>query len=456
MSKPTAQSPTAIKDRIGSLDRELHAFLDLAPDRRPPRPGTLAGLPIAVKNNTAVKGFPLTCASRMLEHFMPPEDATAVRRVVEAGGWIVGTTNLDEFAMGSSTRYSSYGPSRNPWNPHLVPGGSSGGSAVAVAAGMVPVALGSDTGGSVRQPAAFCGIYGIKPTWGAISRSGLVSYASSLDQIGVHAASLGLLRTILPLLMGPDPMDQTCAPTEQRIAPARVHGRIAVLQHDAGTAASVCAALDSAAEAFSAAGYECKTVDLRLRDLISATYFTIATAEASANLARYDGIRYGARPLSELEQDELVRRARRDGFGPEVRRRVVVGTHVLRSGYRDRYYRRAQQARAGIRAELTEILSNHDALMLPVYPVLPFPFGSEGLSAAEERLADRFTCLANLAGLPAMSVPFGTAEDLPTAVQLIGAPWTEDRLMQLAGELGTERKPLPPPGYQWPWEDIDG
>lgn len=455
MRSPPFLPPSEFRSRTESLDKELHAFLHLDPERRASTTGPLHGLPLAVKNNIAVRDFPLTCASRMLEHFVAPLDATAVSRLVEAGAWVVGTTNLDEFAMGSSTRYSAFGPTRNPWNPELVPGGSSGGSAVAVAAGMVPLALGSDTGGSVRQPAAFCGIYGIKPTWGAVSRSGLVSYASSLDQIGIHAASLTLLRQVLSLISAPDPMDQTCAAAGHRTTVADQRRSVAVLAHDDGTDPAVRAALDRAQEAFAAAGYRCTTVDLRLRDLISATYFTIATAEASANLARFDGIRYGSRPLAELEQDELVRQARREGFGAEVRRRIVVGTHVLRSGYRDRYYGRAQRARAGIRAELADILATHDALLLPVYPTLPFPFGSDGLSPAEERLADRFTCLANLAGLPAISVPFGTARGLPTAVQLIGPAWSEQRLLDLAVELGKSWKPAPPPDFEWPWEDAD-
>ncbi len=454
----------------------------------------LSGLPFAVKDNIAVEGFGLTCGSKLLEAFRSPYTATAVARLTAAGATVAGKTNMDEFGMGSSTDASALKVTNNPWDPSRVAGGSSGGSAAAVAAGLVPFALGSDTGGSVRQPAAFCGVVGLKPTYGAVSRFGLVAYASSLETIGVVADSAARARSVFAAMRGLDPMDQTTEPIPENAPPLKsLDGkgasprRIGVLSTEAMArviAASSSGAASSgqddvdAAEAAEAAQAAASAASLepevaagfalaveRLRDLGHElvevelpslkygvpAYYTIATAEASANLARFDGIRYGKRPDWAENPSELIDKARGAGFGDEVKLRILLGTFVLRSGFQDRYYLRAQRIRAGIRRDFDRVLSTVDSVLMPVFPTRAFGRGEAGLSPFAQKAADLYTCCANLAGLPALSFPASVEGGLPVGVQLVGRAFAEGTLLDIAEGYETKH-PIPrPAGYTAFW-----
>jgi aspartyl-tRNA(Asn)/glutamyl-tRNA(Gln) amidotransferase subunit A len=462
--------------------------------------GKLNGLPFAVKDNIAVRGFSLSCGSRLLEHLKAPYTATAVEKLLSAGAAPVGKTNLDEFGMGSSTDNSGIKRTNNPWDTGRVPGGSSGGSAAAVAAGLVPFALGSDTGGSVRQPAAFCGVLGLKPTYGAVSRFGLVAYASSLEGIGVLADSADRCRDVFDVIRGKDPLDQTSRDAPDKAPPlfkpsrAKTIGVLspeAVARAIAGAAAerrvddrdednpeTAGAALGIAAQAaelepevrraFDAAkaglaelGYRLVEVEIPSLKYGVPAYYTIATAEASANLARFDGIRYGARPEWAENPDELIDKARQAGFGPEVKLRILLGTFVLRSGFQDRYYLRAQRIRSAIRRDFESLLGDSgyrdtvsapcDAILLPVFPTRAFGRGAASLSSFAQKAADLYTCCANLAGLPALSFPAAVEGGLPVGVQLIGRAFAEGTLLDIAGDWET-RHPVPhPAGYRSFW-----
>lgn len=410
--------------------------------------------PLAVKDNIAVTGYRLTCGSKMLEELVSPYDATAVTRLTEAGATVVGKTNLDEFGMGSSTDTSALGTTNNPWDDTRVAGGSSGGSAAAVAQRLVPVAIGSDTGGSIRQPAAFCGVYGLKPTYGAVSRFGLVAYASSLEVIGAFATDLDDLTRVWHAMRGVDGRDQSsvAAPGSADGADARradaagsvTDGKadaapsrrvVGVLSGDLGLDPEVARGYAAAAEALRAAGYQTREISLSTLEYVVPAYYTIAMAEASANLARFNGVRYGYQPMYAENPEELMRAARSQALGAEVKLRIVLGTYVLRSGFQDQYYTRAQKIRTLIRQECDALFTEIDTLLMPVFPTQPFAHGDTGMDPFQQKVADRFTCTANLAALPALALPVGSANGLPLGVQLMGASHSEDRLIAIAGDL---------------------
>ena len=399
----------------------------------------LAGVPVVVKDNLCTVDYPTTCASRILKDYRPPYDATVIRRLRAAGAVITGKGNMDEFAMGSSTEFSCYGPTRNPHDLRCVPGGSSGGPAAAVAYGLAPLGLGSDTGGSVRQPAAFCGVYGLKPTYGRLSRYGLVAFGSSLDQIGIFARHAGDVATAYAALAGPDPWDATT-----RLGPAPdVGGWEAGVKGlrfgwpdnlwRAGVAAEVVAGLDEAAAALERAGAERVPFEFLPGEYAVATYYLVATAEASSNLARFDGVRYGWRHADTPDLRGLYVGTRRDGFGVEVQRRILLGTYALSAGYYDAYYLTAQRARTRIRREYAEAFRRCDFMLLPVAPTLPFRLGEKTEDPLAMYLSDIFTIGVNLAGIPGLSVPMGRASNgLPRAVQLL-APEDGEPLLLRAG-----------------------
>ncbi len=481
----------AYADEVRRLDAELGAFLEFDPERRLNPPvvgvegvpaeadgGLIEGMPFGVKDNIAVAGFRLTCGSRMLEELVSPYTATAVRRLEAAGARVVGKTNLDEFGMGSSTDNSALGVTNNPHDHARVAGGSSGGSAAAVAADLVPFALGSDPGGSIRQPASFCGVYGLKPTYGAVSRYGLVAFASSLDVVSVAARELAVMKAAFNAMRGRDERDHSSIapedlpPAERPSAELRTIGVLRGLgsagkagggddRAGAGGRAddnagggkadgldpAVAAAYERTVERLKDAGYEVKEIELETLKYVVPAYYTIATAEASANLARYNGVRYGLRPEMAENPEELVRTARDQGFGPEVKLRILLGTYVLRSGFQDQYYLRAQKIRTAIRNELAEAFGGVQAILTPTTPVLPFAHGESELSAFQQKLADRFTATANLAGIPAISVPGEHSDGLPIGMQLLAPAFGEERLFAVAERLAAlGGAPSPAPG----------
>lgn len=437
-------SPAAYRSRVAEREAKVHALIEFrAPDPGCiPRPeaGPLSGLPFAVKNNIAVGGWNLTCGSRMLAELAAPYSATAVGRLTGAGAVVTGTANLDEFGMGSSTANSFAGPTRNPWDLSRTPGGSSGGSAAAVASGEVPFALGTDTGGSVRQPAAFCGIYGLKPTYGAVSRFGLVAYASSLECIGVLAESPELAEAVFAGMRGRDPLDHTSVSWTP--APDRPVRTVAVLRDTAALSDEVRAVYKRSVASLGALGYDTVPVELPALEYAAAAYYTIATAEASANLARFDGIRYGLRPYYAESPEQLVTEARTKGFGPEVKQRIMLGTFVLREGFREQFYQRAQRIRAAIGRELERVFETADVLLSPVYPVTAFRLDDPAMDGFTQKTADIYTVMANLAGLPALSFPAGLSDGLPVGLQVTAPAFAEASLFRFAQRF---RDVFPPP-----------
>ena len=406
--------------------------------------GPLAGEVVAVKDVIAESQFPTTCGSRILEGWRSPFEATAIRRMREAGAMVAGKTVCDEFAMGSSTEWSAYGPSRNPVDPSRVPGGSSGGSAAAVAAGAVAMALGSETGGSVRQPAAFCGIVGIKPTYGRVSRYGLVAFGSSLDQIGVFGKDVASAARLLGVISGRDDRDAT---TLDRIplgepgpAPATLKGTVIGVPREyfpAGLHAGIRAASDRALAQLRDLGAAVRHVSLPHTKYAVPTYYIVAPAEASSNLARYDGVRFGPRADGGLADVRAVYRATRGhGFGPEVRRRILLGTYVLSAGYYDAYYRKAQRVREAIRADFARVFAQGvHALFTPTTPTPAFKFGENTADPLAMYLSDVYVCTANLAWVPALSLPIGRDQGLPVGGQLIGAMEGESTIIRIARAL---------------------
>jgi aspartyl-tRNA(Asn)/glutamyl-tRNA(Gln) amidotransferase subunit A len=430
---------------IESRNAELNAFVhfDAAESRaactEARADGPLAGVPVAVKDNISTRGTLTTCASRILANFRSPTDATVIERLKRAGAWVAGKTNLDEFAMGSSTEHSVFGPTSNPWDHARVPGGSSGGSAAAVAAGLVPVALGSDTGGSVRQPAAFCGVTGLKPTWGRVSRSGLVAFASSLDQIGIFARSARDCARVLGVIAGRDPLDATSAAEPVPDYEAALDGGIAGFS--IGIVDGTWENLDDAMrESFERSlalarslGATVRRVALPSLGLSIAVYYIVANAEASANLARFDGIRYGRRAEGAHSLRETYVRSRTEGFGDEVKRRLMLGTFALSSGYHDEYYGRAQKVRARITAELRAAFGGVDLIAMPTTPTVAFRKGEKLDDPLLMYLSDVYTAPANLAGNPAISIPASLSPDgLPVGLQLLGAHFSEPLLLRAA------------------------
>jgi aspartyl-tRNA(Asn)/glutamyl-tRNA(Gln) amidotransferase subunit A len=408
--------------------------------------GPLAGVPLAVKDNIVCAGAPVTCGSRILGDFRSPVDAGAVARLRNAGAWVFGRTNLDEFAMGSSTEHSAFGPVRNPWDHSRVPGGSSGGSAAAVAARIVPAALGSDTGGSVRQPAAFCGIFGLKPTWGRVSRSGLVAFASSLDQIGVFATTACDCADVLSAMAGSDVADATSSRVPVDDYAAGIQRGIGGMRF--GIVSEALAMLDGESRAnFDAAvavirrlGASVAEVSIPTLRSAVAVYSIVANAEASANLARFDGIRYGARTAAD-DLGGVYRSTRTAGFGPEVKRRIMLGTFALSSGYYDAYYGRAQKVRALMTREFDAAFNSCDLLLTPTTPGPAFALGAKTKDPLAMYLSDVFTVPANLVGIPAIAVPSGFgAEGLPLSLQIMGRHFREADILRAAYAFGEETR----------------
>jgi len=414
------------------------AALDRLEDRR--LAGPLAGVPVAVKDNLCTAGLTTTAGSRALADFVPPYSATAVERLEHAGAIIVGKTNCDEFAMGSSSEHSAFGPVRNPWDHTRVPGGSSGGSASAVAAGLVPVALGSDTGGSVRQPAALCGCVGVRPTYGRVSRHGLVAFASSLDQIGPLTMTVRDAAAVLRAIAGQDALDATTAaaavPDWEAGLDGDVRGcRIGFPAHllERGVDAEVAGAVKSAMAVLASRGAVVREIKLAHADLAVPVYYLVATAEASSNLARYDGVRYGHRQAGADGLREMYEGSRSEGFGAEVKRRIILGTFVLSAGYYDAYYVKAQQARAQIAAGYLSALAEVDLIALPTSPTAAFPLGERVRDPVAMYLSDVFTVGASLAGVPALSIPCGVTDGgLPLGLQLIGRRFDEATVFRAA------------------------
>jgi aspartyl-tRNA(Asn)/glutamyl-tRNA(Gln) amidotransferase subunit A len=405
-------------------------------------PGPLAGVPVAVKDNIATLHLPTTCASRILEGYISPYEATAVTRIRRAGGIVVAKTNCDEFAMGSSSEHSAYGPVRHPMDPTRVPGGSSGGSAAVVAAGVVPVALGSETGGSVRQPAAFCGIVGVKPTYGRVSRFGLVAFASSLDQIGVFGRDVRHAAVGMEVVAGRDPLDSTSdecpVPVYGQAAGRDVSGMVIGKPREyfpEGLDPRMARACDRALQSLVDAGATVKDISLPHTSLAIPVYYIIAPAEASSNLARFDGVRYGLR----IEGDGLramYEATRSQGFGAEVTRRILLGTYVLSAGYYDAYYRKAQQVRTLITEDFRRTFADGvDVIFTPTTPTPAFEIGSKTSDPYSMYLNDIFTATANLAGVPAMSVPIGRIDGLPVGGQLMAPHFGEETMFAAAFAL---------------------
>lgn len=436
--------------QIERLEPHLRAFITVTPDvarrqaeeadQRIARGETtlLTGIPVALKDNLCTVDAPTTAGSRILTGFVSPYDATVVARLREQGAVFVGKTNTDEFAMGSSTENSAFGPTRNPWDLERVPGGSSGGSAAAVAAGEAMLALGSDTGGSIRQPAGFCGIVGLKPTYGRVSRFGLIAFASSLDQIGPFARTVEDAAILLQAIAGHDPADSTSVPASVPDYRAALTGDIRGLRigipseyRVAGMDPAVEQVVEGALATLQALGAELVPVSLPHTEYALATYYIIAPSEASANLARYDGIKYG---LS-LPGDTLLERylrTRGEGFGPEVKRRIMLGTYALSAGYYDAYYVKAQKVRTLIKRDFDRAFEQVDVIAAPTSPTVAFRLGERTADPLQMYLSDVFTIPANMAGLPAIAVPCGFAHGLPVSLQFMGRPFDEPTLLRVA------------------------
>ncbi|MFA5106792.1 MAG: Asp-tRNA(Asn)/Glu-tRNA(Gln) amidotransferase subunit GatA [Patescibacteria group bacterium] len=440
-------------DRISALNPKLNAFLTVTAETalaqadeidakrlRGDQLSPLAGLPLAVKDVLATRGVRTTAGSKILEQYIPPYTATAVQRLFDAGAIMVGKTNCDEFAMGSSGEWSAYGPTRNPWNTERVPGGSSSGSAAALASGMCLSALGTDTGSSVRQPAGFCNLVGLKPTYGRVSRYGLIAMASSLDQVGIFARTVEDSALILETIAGHDSLDSTSVSKtifdlkeSLKDVPKGLRLGIPKEYFIDGLDPAVETAIRKAIEDLRGLGFTIVDVSLPHTPDALAVYYLIMPAEASSNLARYDGIRYGL-SLGDEAKDliDIYRKTRAAGFGPEPKRRIILGTYVLSSGYYDKYYLKAQKVRSVIIQEYKDIFKTVDCLVTPTSPTVPFVIGERKEDPLQMYLADIFTVSANIVGLPAISIPAGFSDGLPIGLQLIGPHFQEHRLYQVA------------------------
>ncbi|MEP6389376.1 MAG: Asp-tRNA(Asn)/Glu-tRNA(Gln) amidotransferase subunit GatA [Halioglobus sp.] len=444
----------AFLDRIASLNGSLNSFITVDPDhaiasarkadaeRAAGNAPALAGVPIAHKDIFCTAGIKTSCGSRMLDNFVPPYDATLIKRFQAHGCVMLGKTNMDEFAMGSSNENSFYGPALNPWDTHCVPGGSSGGSAAAVAARMAPAATGTDTGGSIRQPAAFCGITGLKPTYGRVSRLGMVAFASSLDQAGPMARTAEDCALLLNVMAGHDAGDSTSATESVPDYTASLENSLEGLRiglptqfFGAGLDAQTGACIDEALKVLEQRGAILKEVSLPHSDLTIPTYYIVAPAEASTNLSRFDGVRYGYRCEDPVDLHDLYTRTREEGFGDEVKRRILVGTYALSAGYYDAYYRKAQQARRLIRQDFLDCFEDVDIIAGPTTPGPAFALGAKSDDPVSMYLEDVYTLAANLAGLPGMSVPAGLVEGKPVGLQLIGQHFGETALLNAAHQF---------------------
>ncbi len=441
----------AYKDRIEDKEQDVQAFITTTLDEaleeakridgaKGEEANKLAGIPIGIKDNLCTKGVKTTCASKMLENFVSPYDATVIEKLNEEKIISLGKLNMDEFAMGSSTENSAMKVTHNPWNLSKVPGGSSGGSAAAVAADMVPWALGSDTGGSIREPASFCGVVGLKPTYGLVSRYGLVAFASSLDQIGPITKDVRDCATLLNIIAGHDEKDSTSYNKEKVDYIKALKGDVKGLKigvpkefFGEGINPEVKAKLEEAIEKYKEMGAVVEECSLDVAEYALATYYIIACAEASSNLGRFDGIRYGYRTKNYTNLKELFKNSRSEAFGPEVKRRIILGTYVLSSGYYDAYYKKAQQVRTFVKKEFDKNFEKYDVLLTPVAPTTAFDIGSKSNNPLEMYLADICTVSINIAGVPAISIPCGVDKaGMPIGMQLIGNKFSEETILNAA------------------------
>lgn len=441
----------ALLDRISRLDSRLNAFITVtapqaieaarAADRRirAGAGGLLEGIPIAHKDIFCTRGVKTSCGSKMLDNFIAPYDATVVERLMQAGAIMLGKTNMDEFAMGSSNETSYFGPVRNPWNTGTVPGGSSGGSAAAVAARLVPAATGTDTGGSIRQPAALCGVTGLKPTYGSVSRYGMIAFASSLDQGGPITTTAEDAALMYSAMAGFDPKDSTSLDRPRPDCLAALNAPLAGLRiglpeeyFDAGLDAGVARAVEQAITVYQRLGAKTIRISLPNSRLSVPAYYVVAPAECSSNLARFDGVRYGYRCAEPRDLLDLYKRSRGEGFGAEVKRRILIGTYVLSSGYFDAYYLKAQKIRRLISADFARAFEQVDLILGPTSPSPAFALGAKDQDPLTMYLCDIYTIAANLAGLPGMSIPCGFSGGLPVGLQLIGNYFDEARLLNAA------------------------
>lgn len=449
-------------NKAENLNAELNAFLSIESESALNQAKMLEmqsdgkkllGLPIAIKDNICTKGMQTSCGSKILEGYRPQYDATVIKKLKKEGAVVIGKTNLDEFAMGSSNENSAFGVVKNPWDLSRVPGGSSGGSAVAVASGVVNAALGSETGGSVRQPASFCGIFGLKPTYGRISRYGLVAFASSLDQIGIFGRTSENIAEVLKVIAGRDNKDVTSA--DVRVSDYKnqldndISGRRLGIPNSLfgdGLNLEVRDAVLKAIENYESLGAKIIDIELPHSKYAIAVYYIIATAEASSNLARFDGVRYGFRSEDTTELSRMYMKTRKDGFGEEVKRRIMLGTYVLSSGYYDAYYAKAQKVRTLLKQDFTNAFSKCDAILTPTAPTAAFKIGERRDDPLAMYLSDIYTASANLAGIPGISIPCGlSSEELPIGLQLLGKNWSEGLLLNLSNvyekRFPLERKP---------------
>jgi len=458
----------SILERIGKVEEKIHAFVTVVKEealekareidrkaRRGEKLGCLAGVAVAVKDNICTKGIRTTCSSRMLENFVPPYDATVIENLKASDAVILGKTNMDEFAMGTTTETSYYGVTHNPWNLKKVPGGSSGGSAAAVIAEESPIALGSDTGGSIRCPASYCSTVGLKPTYGLVSRYGLISYANSLEQIGPLARTVRECALLLSVISGHDDRDSTSVdlPSENYLKDLRddVEGLRIGLPREffgEGVEEEVKDVVLEAADKFEELGASCCELSLSTMSYALAAYYVIAMSEASSNLARYDGLRYGYRDENdEGDFDAVFSRNRRIGFGAEVRRRIILGTYALSAGYFDQYYMKALKIRTLIRRDFQKAFKHVDVIIGPTMPVLPFDIGERIDDPLKLYMCDILTVPANLTGYPAISIPCGFRNGLPVGLQIIGKPFDEGTILRAAYtfEQNTEYHKYRPP-----------
>lgn len=439
----------AYVDRIDKKEKDIQAFVTILKDEALEEAkkienekveGEFAGIPIGIKDNICTKGIKTTCSSKMLENFVSPYDATVIEKLKSENMINLGKLNMDEFAMGGSTEYSYFKKTRNPWNLNKVPGGSSGGSAAAVASRMVPWALGSDTGGSIRQPASFCGVVGLKPTYGLVSRYGLVAFASSLDQIGPITKDVYDSAMLLNIITGHDKRDTTSSNIEKKDYTKALKNDVKGLKigvpkefFGEGINEEVKASLENAIKTYKELGAEVEEFSLDIAKYSLATYYIIACAEASSNLGRFDGIRYGYRAKDFKDLKDLYRKSRSEGFGPEVKRRIILGTYVLSSGYYDAYYKKAQQVRTLVMNEFNKAFQKYDVLLTPTSPTVAFDIGSKSNNPLEMYLADICTVSVNIAGLPGISIPCGVdKENMPIGMQLIGNKFQEEKILNAA------------------------